>query len=176
MCSTCPPTTTSPSPYAASMSKRPRSCEIGSTVNITPDDSESTIRCTTTAMAGSSLSPRLFLYAITRGPQSDAQQSRMRSIRVSLATLVKVSFMPAKDACALSSAVADDRTATRAPSPSSWTACIAAERTSSGTPARRTEACNSSDASLSALESSRSVFSMMSSSRCRHPAMSSACK
>jgi hypothetical protein len=52
--STCPPTTTSPSPKAASITIVPRSPDAGSAVNITPERSEWTIFCTTTAIVGSS--------------------------------------------------------------------------------------------------------------------------
>ena len=52
----------------------------GSAVNITPERSESTMRCTTTAIAGSSVMPCVARYASTRSPNSDAQQSTTRSI------------------------------------------------------------------------------------------------
>ena len=48
--STCPPTTTSPRPKAASMTRLPRSPVAGSAVNMTPDAVESTMPWTTTAM------------------------------------------------------------------------------------------------------------------------------
>jgi hypothetical protein len=84
---------------------------------------------------------------------------------VSSTTFVNDSFIPAKDASAVSSAVADERTATRAPSPSSLNASITADRTSSGTPADCTEARSSSEASLRAPESSMSAFATMSRTR-----------
>ena len=51
--STCPPTTTSPRPNAASMTRLSRSPVAGSAVNMTPDAVESTMSWTTTAIAGS---------------------------------------------------------------------------------------------------------------------------
>lgn len=87
---------------------------------MTPDISELTISCTTTAIAGSSLTPLDARYEITRSPYTDAQQSLiLRSSSASPSTFVKVSFMPANDVSAVSSAVADERTATTG-EPMSW--------------------------------------------------------
>jgi hypothetical protein len=52
--STCPPTTTSPCPNAASMTTLVRSDVDGSAENMTPDAVGASMRWTTTAIAGSS--------------------------------------------------------------------------------------------------------------------------
>ena len=74
------------------------------------------MRCTTTAIAGSSSIARLARYASTRSAHSDIQQRTIASMSASSPTmLVKVSFMPANDEPAVSSIVADERTATLTP-------------------------------------------------------------
>ncbi len=119
--STLPPTTTSPSPNAASTTIRSGSAVDGSAVNRTPARSASTIRCTTTARAGSTSTCLLARYATTRLAYSEAQQSRTRSTSWSSPeTLVKVAFIPANEVSLLSSDVAEERTATDTLSPRSW--------------------------------------------------------
>ena len=85
---------------------------------MTPARSTGAIRCTTTAIAGSSVIARLSRYDTARGEKSETQQSRMRSSTAALPiTLAKLSCIPANDAPAVSSAVADERTATAASGP-----------------------------------------------------------
>ncbi len=96
-----------------------RSPDAGSTVNMTPLRSDSTITCTTTAIAGSSSTWCVRRYATTRSPNRDAQHSTTRADSSSSPrTFVKVWFIPANDMSAVSSDVADDRTATRTSGPS----------------------------------------------------------
>ena len=93
----------------------------GSAVNITPDRSEGTIAITTTPMAGTSVVRRLARYAMTRAPYSEAQQpTTALATSSSPVTLVKVTFIPAKEVSLASSPVPEERTATTARSPRRW--------------------------------------------------------
>ncbi len=111
--STRPLTTASPNPNAASITIRSVAPVEGSQVNITPARSAATISWTTTAMTGSSRIPRLARYATARSPYSDCQHRTTASTTASApTTLATVRCIPANEAPAVSSAVADDRTAT----------------------------------------------------------------
>ena len=99
-----------------------RSPVAGSAVNITPERSESTIACTTTAIAA----PRSSRWRLAVGDHALRRRATPSSRRTAVEqrlvarTLVKVSCMPANEVPAVSSAVAEERTATRraAPPPS----------------------------------------------------------
>src|SRR5690606_35374223 len=92
---------------------------------------------------------------MTRSPNSEAQQSTSRSSTASPpTTLANVSCMPAKDVPAVSSDVADERTATGTSSPSRRYAPSTCSRREPGTPARRTSDRRRSAASASAAGSS----------------------
>ena len=128
---TSPDTTDSPSPQLDSTASS--SGRVGLTVNMTPETSASIILCTTTAIASvASSMPWSYRYAIARSDHSDAQQVRIFSNNSDgSSTFRNVSCCPAKLASGRSSAVADERTATR-PSPSCSYASKIADSSVSG--------------------------------------------
>ena len=126
-----PETTRSPRPRAAVTITSSRLPVTGLAVNATPAASGLSIRCTRTAISREPVSARSARYCWTRMPAADA---RTRAIAADSASHPRtprtVSYWPANDASARSSATADDRTA----SGSSPRRSAAARTASSGSP------------------------------------------
>jgi hypothetical protein len=110
--STSPETSGSPRPRVALITISSRLCVIGLRVNAIADASAGTRGCTSTAMpAPANGSPRAARYATARRDNSEAQHSRTASSTASGRTPSLVACWPANDASRVSSATADDRTA-----------------------------------------------------------------
>lgn len=137
---------TSASPSSGTASTRTRSgAPPGSTVNTTPAERPGTIRMRATGIATSSLlMPQARRYAHGAGCHREAQVRRTASRACSGSTSREDRYWPANDAPAMSSTVADDRTASRDPAATSRAAAVIAPASSAATGTASNDASTSS--------------------------------